>query len=46
MDAWDLSMLEAKKGLRVVWGWALRRIPGAGLICCIGRMYSTAAANE
>jgi len=39
-------MLEAEQGLLVVWGWALRRLPGAGLICCIGILHGTAAANE
>jgi hypothetical protein len=37
-DAWDLSLLEAEQGLPIVWGWALRRPPGAGLICYIGIM--------
>jgi|PlaIllAssembly_1097288.scaffolds.fasta_scaffold78159_2 hypothetical protein len=46
MDPWELSMLEAEQGLLVVWGWALRRLPGAGLICCIGILHGTAAANE
>jgi len=45
MDAWELSVLEAEQGLPVVWGWALRRLPGAGLICCIGAMHG-AAAND
>jgi hypothetical protein len=46
MDSWDLSMLEATQGMRVVWGWALRKLPGAGLLCCIGVMHGTRAENE
>ena len=45
-DAWDLSMLEAEQGVPVVWGWALRRLPGVGLICCIGIWNSVIAMNE
>jgi hypothetical protein len=45
-DAWDLSLLEAEQGLPIVWGWALRRPPGAGLICYIGIMHGAAAAND
>ena len=47
MDAWDLSMLEAEQGVPVVWGWALRRLPGAGLMCLfIGTAHGTVAAND
>jgi hypothetical protein len=46
MDPWDLSMLEAEQGLPVVWGWALRQLPGAGLLCCIGIWHGTQAAND
>jgi hypothetical protein len=46
MDPWQLSQLEAAQGLPVAWGWALRRLPGAGLLCCIGIWHGTQAAND
>jgi hypothetical protein len=46
MDSWDLSMLEAARGVPVVWAWALRRPEGAGLLYAIGIMYSPVAAND
>ena len=39
-------MLEAEQGVPIVWGWALRRLPGTGLICAIGFWHGLVAAND
>jgi hypothetical protein len=36
MNACDFSMLDAEQGVAIVWGWALRRLPGGGMICAMG----------
>lgn len=46
MGAWDHSLIEAEQGVPIVWGWALRRMLGAGLCCAIGIMHSYMAAND
>jgi hypothetical protein len=46
MDAWELSQIDAEQGARIVWTWALRRLPGAGLLCAIGIMHGYLAAND
>ena len=39
-------MLEAEHGMRVVWGWALHKLPGAGLMCCIGGLHGLRAPKR
>jgi len=39
-------MQDAADGLPVVWGQALRRPPGAGLLCAIGYWHGPRAEND
>jgi len=39
-------MLEAEHGMPVVWGRALRKLPGAGLKCSIGGLHRLRAPND